>query len=357
VTTPAKTPHEPPPSAAPGPDPDFYPGLKDQHLSPLWQLMGGIDRTPTTTLRPHLWRYDRTRAALMRAGDVVPLEDAGRRVLGFRNPGLTAELRTSATENLWAALQLVLPGEFAPPHRHTPSALRFIIEGDGAYTVVNGQRVPMERGDFLLTPSGHWHEHGHTGDGPMIWLDGLDSPFVNKLGLYTLQDGDAPQHVEPALPDPLATGTVVPAWDVPPAAVEQPLVFKLRDALDVIAYLREGPGDPYDDVIVEYRNPRTDGPVMTNIAAFLQLVRPGVDTAAHRHTHGTVYHVVRGSGHSVIDGERYAWTEGDTFAVPLWAEHSHHNPGSDDALVFSYTDKPAVEALGLARTEASTRTA
>jgi gentisate 1,2-dioxygenase len=339
------------------PDDGFYAELKDNHLSPLWQLMGGIGEQPVTSMRPHIWRYADARKYLMKAGEVVSIEDAARRVLGFRNPGCQPHQRTGATDSLWAALQLVMPGEVAPPHRHTPSALRFIIEGYGAYTTVNGQRIPMEEGDFLLTPNGHWHEHGHTGDGPMIWLDGLDSPLVNKLSLYTIQETETLQQVEDELPEQLLNGTILPAWDVSPPSVQQPLVFKLKDALEVIDRLRDGEGDPYDDIIVEYRNPRTDGPVMTNIAAYLQLIRPGVDTQAHRHTHGTVYHVVRGSGHSVIDGQRYEWTKGDTFAVPLWYEHSHHNPGSEDALLFSYTDKPAVEALGLGRTEASAQDA
>lgn len=332
-------------------DDDFTLALRDRHLSPLWQLMGGIGEQPVTTMRPHVWRYDDTRECLLTAGEVVSIEDAARRVLGFRNPGCQPHQRTGATDNLWAALQLVLPGEVAPPHRHTPSALRFIIEGDGAHTTVNGQRVPMEEGDFLLTPAGYWHEHGHTGDGPMIWLDGLDSPLVNKLSLYTLQESPDPQPLAEALPESLLNGSILPAWDVPEPDVRQPLVFRLRDALALIDQLRDGKGDPYDDIIVEYRNPRTNGPVMTNIAAHLQLVRPGVHTASHRHTHGTVYHVVRGSGHSVIGGERYEWTRGDTFVVPLWYEHSHHNPGDEDTLLFSYTDQPAIEALGLARTE------
>lgn len=348
------TTHTAEPSTPATPDERFYAELKDSHLSPLWQLMGGIGERPVTTMRPHLWRYADARKHLMRAGEVVAIEDAARRVLGFRNPGCPPGQRTAATDSLWSALQLVLPGEIAPPHRHTPSALRFIIEGEGAYTVVNGQRVPMEEGDFLLTPGGYWHEHGHTGEGPMIWLDGLDSPLVNKLSLYTMQETGTLQQLRRPLPEQLLNGTVRPAWDAAPAdEVAQPLVFRLRDALEAIEHLRAGPGDPYDDIIVEYRNPRTDGPVMTNIAAFLQLIHPGVDTAAHRHTHGTVYHVVRGSGHSVIDGTRFEWTKGDTFAVPLWCEHSHHNPENEDALLFSYTDRPAVEALGLGRTEAS----
>lgn len=327
---------------------DFYRTLEENHYAPLWQVMAGLTSEAKTALVPYIWRYSEARAMLLRAGDVVPIEDALRRVLGFRNPGLPQGRRTSATDTLWAALQLVLPGEVAPAHRHSPSALRFIIEGAGAYTVVNGQRVEMEQGDFLLTPAGHWHEHGHNGEGPMIWLDGLDSPMINLLSQYIIDEEHEPQYVDAALPVAYANGTIRKNWGEP-EKLTQPLVYKLSDALETIEYLRDREADPYDDVIVEYRNPVTGGPVMTTISAYLQLIRPGVTTKAHRHTHSTVYHVVRGSGSSVIGGERFEWTKGDTFVIPLWAEHSHANEGSADALLFSYTDKPAIDALGLGR--------
>lgn len=329
----------------------FYATLQDHHYSPLWTLMGGLGPEATTNLVPHIWRYPEARELMIQAGGIVPLEDAVRRVLGFRNPGSLPHQRTGATDTLWAALQLVLPGEVAPAHRHTPSALRFIVEGEGAYTVVNGQRVPMEEGDFLLTPNGHWHEHGHTGEGPMIWLDGLDSPLMSRLNQYILDEEADLQQVDPAIPAPYVNGLLAKSWGGP-EKVSRPLVYKLADALATIEYLRDRAGDPYDDIIVEYRNPISGGPVMTTIAAFLQLVRPGVDTRSHRHTHSTVYHVVRGSGHSIVDGKRIDWTKGDTLAIPHWYEHSHHNHSGEDAILFSYTDKPVVEALGLARTRA-----
>lgn len=331
---------------------DFYSALKQHHYSPLWQLMGGIGPEAKTNMVPHIWPYAEARRLMIQAGEVVPLEDALRRVLGFRNPGSRPDQRTGATDTLWSALQLVLPGEVAPAHRHTPSALRFIIEGEGAYTVVNGQRVAMDKGDFLLTPAGHWHEHGHTGDGPMIWLDGLDSPLISRLSQYILDEEGGLQDILPAPPTAYLNGLVSKPWGNP-ETVAQPLVYKLKDALETIEYLRGQEGDPYDDIIVEYRNPRSGGSVMTTIAAYLQLIRPGVDTKAHRHTHSTVYHVVRGSGYSTIDGKRIDWTQGDTLAVPLWYEHSHHNNTGEDALLFSYTDQPAIQALGLSRFKAS----
>ncbi len=330
-------------------DDSFYFDLANRHYSPLWQLMGGFGPEPKTNLVPHLWRWQEARELLMRAGEVVPLEDALRRALGFRNPGSRPDQRTGATDSLWAALQLVLPGEFAPPHRHTPNAMRFIIEGSGAYTVVNGQRVAMEVGDFLLTPSWYWHEHGNEGDGPMIWLDGLDSPLISRLNQYVLEEDDeGRQDVDPPYPAAYVNGLVDKPYGDPPA-VGQPLVYKLADTLETLEFLRDGVGDPYDDIIVEYKNPATHGPVLSTISAHLQLVRPGVSTASHQHTHSTVYHVVRGSGYSIIDGERVDWAKGDTIGIPLWYSHSHHNPTGEDAILFSYTDRPAIAKLGLWR--------
>lgn len=329
-------------------DQAFYAELAENHYSPLWKLMGGIGPEAKTNLVPHIWRYEQARELMVKAGQVVPLEDALRRVLGFRNPGSRPDQRTGATDSLWAALQLVMPGEVAPPHRHTPSALRFIVEGEGAYTVVNGQRVPMEVGDFLLTPSLHWHEHGHEGDGPMIWLDGLDSPLISRLNQYIIDESSDEQPVEKSMPAAYVEGMLAKTYGEP-HQLQQPLVYKLADALAALEYLRDGEGDPYDDIIVEYKNPVTGGPVMTTISAYLQLIRPGVDTRSHRHTHSTVYHVVSGSGYSIVDGQKIEWTKGDTLAVPLWYEHSHHNSTSEDAVLFSYTDRPAITALGLWR--------
>lgn len=329
-------------------DEAFYTELSENHYSPLWKLMGGIGPEAKTNLVPHIWRYEQARALMMKAGEVVPLEQALRRVLGFRNPGSRPDQRTGATDSLWAALQLVMPGEEAPPHRHTPSALRFIVEGEGAYTVVNGQQVPMEVGDFLLTPSLHWHEHGHHGDGPMIWLDGLDSPLISRLNQYIIDEPSNEQPVDATMPASYLQGMLAKPYGER-HHLQQPLVYKLADALEALEFLRHGEVDPYDDVIVEYKNPTTGGPVMTTISAYLQLIRPGVDTQAHRHTHSTVYHVVRGSGYSIVDDQKIEWTQGDTLAIPLWYKHSHHNPTSEDTVLFSYTDRPAITALGLWR--------
>jgi gentisate 1,2-dioxygenase len=307
----------------------LYEALPDLNYQPLWTLRGALTPEPATRMVAHLWPYEQARELIIKAGELISAEDAERRVLAFRNPGTSEHELARTTDTLWAAVQLVLPGEVAPAHRHTPAALRYIIEGEGAYTIVDGERCPMERGDLVLTPNWAWHEHGHAGQGPMIWLDGLDIPMVHTLHLVFTQPGPTPAG--------------------PVAGSERTLVYKLADAERAIERLRGQEGSPYDDLMLEYSDPESGGPVLPTMSAYLQLLRPGVRMRPHRHTASAVYHVVRGSGASTIDGTRLRWSEGDTFALPTWAEHEHANPGSEDALLFSFSDAPAVQALGLLR--------
>lgn len=305
---------------------ELYGVLQERHYAPLWRIHGALTPEPRTEMVPFLWRYAEVRELIMRAGELISAEEADRRVLAFVNPGRRVYEVPRTTDTLWAALQLVLPGEVAPPHRHTPAALRYVIEGAGGYTVVDGERVDMQAGDFVVTPNWTSHEHGHTGEGPMLWLDGLDLPMVHTLRLVFAEFGD----IQPS------------AHDAEPPT----LIWKLAE---VEAALRAQEADPYDDRILEYRDPTRSGPLMPTLSAYMQMLRPGVETQAHRHTASAVYHVARGAGWSEIDGTRLYWQVGDTFALPVWAEHRHANPGDADALLFSFSDRPAVEALGLYR--------
>ena len=328
----------------------LYEALPALDYEPLWTMKGALTKEPATRMTPVLWRYDDARELILRAGELISAQDADRRVLAFKNPGSNPHEMARTTDTLWAAIQLVLPGEVAPPHRHTAAALRYIIEGSGGYTVVDGRRVDMEVGDFLLTPNWSWHEHGHAGAGPMIWLDGLDLPMVNTLRLVFTESGEhAP--ARPLPPEAIRTGALLPRFG---SAGDAPtLIWKLADVEATLDALRDHDGSPFDDLILEYRDPATGGPVLPTLSASMQLLRAGVQTRAHRHTSSHVYHVVRGTGTSTIAGERFAWKTGDTFALPTWAEHSHHNDSAEDALLFSFSDEPAIAALGLLREHAS----
>jgi gentisate 1,2-dioxygenase len=312
----------------------FYERLQANHYAALWRIRGALTPEPVTAMVPYLWRYEETRALLMEAGGLITPEEASRRVLAFDNPGTAAHEIARATDTLWAALQLVLPGELAPEHRHTPAALRFVVEGDGGYTTVDDELYDMSPGDLILTPNWAWHGHGHTGGRPMIWLDGLDLPLLHSL-----------RNVFADFPDGAARPPVPTSG---PARVHAFPFATMRAALEE---RRSEDGDLYDDILIEYRHPETGGSIMPTLSAAMQLLRPGVATAGHRHTHSVVYHVVEGRGTSVVGSRRLDWSKGDTFVVPIWAAHRHLNSSAADALLFSFTDAPVVEALGLARTE------
>ena len=329
---------------------ELYSVLTNLCCEPLWTMKGALTPEPTTAMVPHVWRYADLHECIVSAGNLISAEDADRRVIAMRNPGADDDLIARATDTLWSAIQMVLPGEVAPPHRHTPAALRYIIEGAGGYTVIDGVRCDMETGDFLVTPNWTWHEHGNDGDENMIWLDGLDVPMLHALHGVFAQFTDPPRATPPHPEPPMALGVglLAPRWDGPGSRT---LVWKFRDVEAGFLALRSEPGSRYDDLLLEYRDPRSGGAVVPTMGAAMQVLRPGIQTDAHRHTPSVIYHVVRGSGASQIGHTLIEWGPGDTFAVPTWVPHRHRNPGAEDAILFSFNDEPALSSLGLVREE------
>jgi gentisate 1,2-dioxygenase len=333
-----------------------YAEIEQLGAAPLWRHLGSLFLPePRSRAVPYLWSYAALRPYLLHFADTLSLEEAERRVLMLLNPGL---LDPPATVNtLYAGIQVILPGETAQAHRHTSNAFRFIIEGEGAYTTVNGERVHMRPGDLLLTPGWHWHDHYHEGDGPMMWLDGLDYPLINALeaGFFELY-GDRTQKAE--VPDDISSrqfihGRLNPAWDMPRTANSPignyPWAETAR-AFEGIADSATGSG--VDGIVLEYTNPWTGGPVMPTISCRIQRLRPGFRGVAHRHTASMIFHVVRGDGETVVDGERLEWHAHDVFAVPGWtARQLQNTSATDDAILFAYSNEPAIKALGLYREE------
>jgi gentisate 1,2-dioxygenase len=251
-----------------------------------------------------------------------------------------------------------MPGEIARAHRHSGSALRLIIEGKGGYTVVNGDRIPMYPGDLVLTPNWTWHDHANDTDAPMIWLDGLDTPLVRMLeaGFYEQYDEEV-QPVGEGLSRSSAkygAGGLRPAWEPTPETKSSPLwrypMSQVRDTLERLA--AEENGSPFDGVILEYTHPLTGGSAMPTIACYMQMLRPGEHTQAHRHVCCTNYHVIEGSGYSLVGDRRLEWEDKDVFTVPTWTFHEHVNTGSWPAFLFSFSDAPVMKALELYREEA-----
>ena len=332
----------------------FYQEVQKHNSRGLWTLGGdNLTTEPQPKALPFMWKWSEFRPLMYRASELVPVEMAERRVLVFANPGLGG--RPSATSTLMANLQIINPGEIARSHRHTPSAFRVIVEGTGAYTTVEGEKTYMNEGDFITTPSWTWHDHGNEGDAPMVWLDGLDVPFVNSLevGFY---DQMETQTQELKRPDDMSlrlygTGSLRPTWEHHEGLHTPLLNYKFQHAYETLKELsQETDGSPYDGICLEYTNPKTGGPAMATIACFVQLLDPGRHTKAHRHTGGTIFHVIKGKGHSIIRGERFDWQAKDTFVVPSWAFHEH--VAEEESVLFTYDDSPLQQPFGLYREEA-----
>jgi gentisate 1,2-dioxygenase len=342
---------------------EYYAGLRRHQVGPLWKsLKDLLPAEPRSQAVPHVWRYAALRPELMRAGELVSPEEAERRVLMLLNPAPEIADRAGTTATLYAGLQLVLPGEVARAHHHAATALRFVIEASGgAYTTVNGERVMMAPGDLVLTPNWHWHDHGNDSGDPVIWLDGLDLPLVNFLeaGFFELYPDAQQKAVRPDNGSArlFTHGRLNPVWERGPALFSPVFSYPWREAERTLRNaLEDTVGSPADGVIFEYANPYTGGPVMPTLSCFLQALPGGCHTQAHRHTTSVVYHVARGEGITVVNGQELAWREHDTFCVPGWAVHEHINASaSSEAILFSYSNQYVFESLGLYREEAADR--
>lgn len=331
----------------------FLTGLSQFHVGPLWKVLGQqLTPEPASHARPHLWRWQDIRPQLLRAGELVSAAEAERRVLMLLNPGLEGQVAT--THTLYGGIQLILPGEVARTHRHTPNALRFIMEGRGAYTVVDGEKIPMAPGDFVLTPNWTWHDHGSEGTEPVMWLDGLDIPLVRLLeGIFFEPYAEESQPLTKPTDASTAgygTGGLLPTWQRSTSVHSPLLKYAWREAREALMSLGPHAASPFDGLMLEYVNPVTGGPALPTMASFLQRLTPGQRTEPHRHSSSAVYLAVEGQGRTVIDGKAYEWTPGDVFAVPTWCWHAHENLStSEDAILFSFTDAPVMRALNLYR--------
>lgn len=332
---------------------EFNRELEKYHLGPLWDAIPDLmHKEPTPDAVPYLWKWETLHKMLMEAREIFTPERGGeRRAIYLQNPGLTHRQPwgwASTTQTLYAAVQLILPGEVAPSHRHSQNALRFITHGHGAYTIVQGQRIFMEEGDYLITPHGLWHGHEHPGGEPMIWMDCLDIPTMYALG-GTFFDPYEAGLEQPAVPDNYsarryAGGMVRPISDRVPQIA--PLgAYKFAGVLASLDSLSQFEPDPYDGYAVEYINPSTGETANPTIAAWMQKLPSGFRSKAHRHTNSTIYHAFKGSGYTVINGVRFDWSKGDYFTIPNWAWHEHVVTSSEDAYLFSVSDRPIMEKL------------
>ncbi|HTP61126.1 MAG TPA: gentisate 1,2-dioxygenase [Burkholderiales bacterium] len=330
---------------------DFYRRMDRDNLAPLWEVLHAlVPPQPQSPCKPGYWNYKAIRPYIEEAGRAITAKEAVRRVLVLENPGMRGQ--SCITRSLYCGLQLILPGEIAPSHRHTQSALRFIVEGSGAYTAVNGERTTMHPGDFIITPAWTWHDHGNPGNEPVVWMDGLDIPM---LALFEAQFAE--NYKEEVQPVTSREGTsaarygsnLAPLDPVAPFGKTSPIFSypyaKSRETLAALA--KNGGPDPCHGWKMQFINPLSGGPAMPTMGAFIQLLPKGFRGSAYRSTDGTVYSVVEGKGKVNIGGESFDFEPRDTFVAPSW--HPMRIQAAEECVLFSYSDRPAQQALGLWR--------
>ena len=336
----------------------LYDDMLPYALTPLWQVLHAlVPMQPKSPCVAAHWQYEQIRPFIMRSGEVITAEEAVRRVLILENPALPG--LSSITQSLYAGLQLIMPGEVAPSHRHTQSALRFIVEGSGAYTAVNGERTTMHPGDFIITPSMTWHDHGNDADVPVVWLDGLDIPLIRYLDagfaensteksqLITAKEGASfakfGYNMAPVRSSKSPFGATSPIFSYP--------YERSREALHKLEQLE--PIDAWDGVKLRYINPLTGGSPMPTMATFMQRLPAGFTGLPYRQTDGAIFSVVEGTGSVTIEyaGKTavFNFSPRDHFVIPSW--HTAKLSSTAGCVLFSYSDRPVQQALSIHREE------
>jgi gentisate 1,2-dioxygenase len=328
----------------------FYDRIDQGNCAPLWEVLHSlIPPAPATPCRPFLWSWNTVWPWLEQAGKLITAREAERRVLVLENPGLRG--RSSITHSLYAGLQLILPGEVAPAHRHSQSALRFILYGAGAYTAVEGERITMDVGDFVITPSWTFHDHGNPSSEPMVWMDGLDVPLVELLDAqFREKAAQETQHTPRTQKENLAQfGNTMKPVEYRARSMTSPLVWypyeRTREGLCVLASAHDP--HPCWGYKLQYVNPATGGWAMPTMGTFMQLLPRAFRGAEYRSTDSTVYAVVEGKGRCLVGGESLAFGPRDVFVCPSWMPYRLE--ADEEAVLFSFSDRPVQQALDLWR--------
>lgn len=328
----------------------FYEKARGENLSPLWRVLHGlVTKEPKVTAVPAHFSYSRVRPYLMEACELIGTDEAERRVLVLENPGLAGQ--SKITPSLFCGLQTILPGEIAPAHRHTASALRFIVEGSNAYSAIAGEKTMMEVGDFVITPSMTWHDHGNESDAPMIWIDGLDMHMVNLFSA-SFRD-NYPGQTHPTSKPEGGTFAEVGFNMVPDSYQHQSQTSPIfnypyartREALDRIARYRDA--DPCHGFKLNYINPLTGQSAMPTISTAMRLLPKGFVTEPYRSTAATVFSVVEGAGIVRIGDQTFTFGEKDIFVAPSWFPVIIE--ASEESALFSFSDQIAQEKLDFFR--------
>jgi gentisate 1,2-dioxygenase len=328
---------------------DYRDAMSRAGIGPLWpQLRNALPHdNPRPITRSNLWTYSTLRPLLMRAGELTPVEKAERRVLFLIDPG-RGPSAMQVTSTLYVGFQLLMPGETAPAHKHTPSAARIVVEGEGAYTVVDGEKLPMVAGDLILTPGGAWHDHGHSGTEPVVWLDALDLPlYVYLEGSYAVE---APIQKPRNRPDTseieyVSAGLTPARRRDAPFLTTYPMMrypwARTESALWRIADLNGS-----EVAELDYVNPETGESCLKTMGFTAMMLRPGQTDRPPLRSCSSVFHVVGGQGTSMINGQKHEWGPKDTFSAPVFAEVEHKASDKTPAFLVRIHDAPMQERLG-----------
>jgi len=332
---------------------------KALNLKQFWEQRFDIELLqPRATTKPFRWRWTDIEPRLRVASRTVPIEECERRALVFSNPGLGG--RPFITNTLFAAYSLYNSGERAPVHRHTPCASRFVLDGDGGYTVVEGEKLRMSRGDLVITPNGTWHDHGNDGQAPIIWVDVLDVPMVEAFNAtvfefdYAESDGQSAAYQSHKHTSGYSTA-MYSAGGIKPLNVNHQrganrhspmFIYRWADTQKALNDMREHAIDPHDGVMVEYVDPTNGESVMQTMSFRCQMLDAGMSTLAQRRMSSAVYVVLEGEGKTEVNGEVLEWKRNDVFAIPSWGWYRHCASHSGKAVLYSVSDEAAARKLG-----------
>lgn len=328
---------------------DYVAALRALNLVPLWPNLRAVlpPERPRPRTRPIAWSYRTLRPLLLRAGELTPIEKAERRVLVLANPGHGLD-NMQASAAMYLGMQLLLPGERAPAHRHTPNAVRVVVEGEGAFTTVDGERCGMRRGDLILTPTGRWHEHGHDGDAPVVWLDILDLPLVHYVEASYHVDG--PRQVVGNDQGHLAyaRGGLLPTVGFARSRRPHPMLrypwSQARAALVDLAGRQPG----LDCVQLAYCNPETGAAPQAILGFYCQLLRPGQSLRLPVRSPAMVFHLIEGGAELDVDGRCLRLDQADTGCAPGYAEVTLRNRSrTEPAFLFIADEAPLHRKLGV----------
>jgi len=332
----------------------FHKLIHDNHMWGLWEIASQMTPHPRPEAVPHQWKCSLLERVVKGSSVAVPVGDE-RRAMQLFNPGLNGQWATTST--LIAAVQVLLPGEVARAHRHSPAAIRFIMQGNGAYTAVEGEKIVMREGDLVLTPSWQWHDHGNETKETVVWMDGLDVPLTKALNaiFFQMNAEVQPKHTKPANGSQAlyGHGRLNPTWTNERSSFSPLMLYSWEQTLEALHALREREGSPYEGIALDYTHVQTGGPVLPTIGCGVQMIRKGEKLKARRVAGSSVFCVRQGRGRSTVGDKVFEWEKGDIVAVPSWAPLQHANTGAEDAILFSINDYPVLRALGLYREDLS----